>query len=151
MSEEENYSEAPSEETTATTVVKTPKKAAKKPTKKPAKVEKKVAKKPAKKEANPPRDNARKVAKASEGKLNTDQVRILRALRKGKPLIMQDIKAGVGMAAEAKYSGTFLKSIHNLRETRRVKVEEGQDHRAHTFTITERGKNDLEKAESAVK
>lgn len=151
MSEEENYSEAPSEETTTTQTVVKPKKAAKKPPKKADKPVKKAAKKVAKKAVAPPRDNARKVAKASEGKLNTDQVRILRALRKGKALVMQDIKTGVGMAAEAKYSGTFLKAIHNLRETRRVKVEEGQDHRAHTFTITERGKSDLEKAESAAK
>lgn len=155
MSEEVTNSEETTVPETAPTppkkaVAKKPaKKADKKPAKKPAKAAKKA--KAAKAPKNPPKDNARKVAKASEGKLTTDQVRILRALRKGRPCTMQVVKVGCHIPAEAKYSGSFLKAMHNLRETRRVKVEEGQEKGLHTFTITERGKSDLEKAEAAAK
>jgi DNA-binding MarR family transcriptional regulator len=124
-----------------------PKKVAK-PVKKAAK-----SKKPAKKEkvSRPARDNARKVAKATEGKLNTDQIRVLRSLQKGKTCNMSQIKEGCGMSPDQKYSSPFLKGIHKLAEERYIKVEKDQDNRAHGYTITEKGKSVLQKAETAAK
>lgn len=156
MSEETN--EQATTETT-TTDVPTPKAKAKpKPkAKKPvpkAKPKAKPANKAAKPKAEtrPPRDNARKVAKASEGKLNTDQVRVLRALNgKGRPLTMAEVKKGCGLEEDAKYSGGFLKSLHTLQESRLIRTDKEQDERTHTYAITDKGTAALKKAEAALK
>jgi DNA-binding MarR family transcriptional regulator len=157
MSEDETQVEETTEATEETTTEKSkktkpkPKKAAKKVAKKPA--AKKATKKPVKKskgESRPARDDARKVASASKGKLTTDQVRILRSLSKGRPTTMEGIKEGCGMTPEQKYSGGFLKGVHNLIEARMVKIEKDQDNRAHSYTITDKGKNTLKSAEDAV-
>ncbi len=115
----------------------TPKKA------KPAKVERKT---------RTVRDDARKVSKASDGKLTTDQVRILRSMPKlGRSTTMAEIKKGCGMKEDQKYSGGFLKGLHELQESRMVKVDKDQDNRSHTYTSTEKGRGVLEKAEKAAK
>lgn len=64
---------------------------------------------------------------------------------------MSAIKTGCGIAEHQKYSGGFLKGFHALVEARYVRVEEHQDQRAHTHTITEKGKSVLQKAEASAK
>jgi hypothetical protein len=137
----------------AATPVKATKKAPAKKSAKPTKSTK-AAKKSAKKAAtpkNPPRDDARKVAACSGGKLTTDQVRVLRALKSGKTTSMNDIKSGCGIDPDGKYSGGFLKGIHALQASRYIKVDDEEGVRGHTYSITPAGKTLLDKSEAAYK
>lgn len=115
------------------------------PAKKSVKIVKagpKSAKARAKSKSNPvpkkPRDDARAVAVASDGKLTTDQVRVLRtALR---PCRMVQIKAAFGLSPEQKYSGKFLSHVHQLIHAKLLLCYPTQDSRAFEYHTTPKGK-----------
>lgn len=110
---------------------------------------KSAAKKSAKvRKSNPvpkkPRDDARAVAVASDGKLTTDQVRVLRtALR---PCRMVQIKAAFGLSPEQKYSGKFLSHVHQLIHAKLLLCYPTQDSRAFEYHTTPKGKTALGEA-----
>lgn len=114
---------------------------------------KKTVKKTVKaKVSRPARDNARLVAKASEGALSTDQVRQLRSLAKGKTLTRDDIKEAVGIGREGKYSSKWLTDLWELNNKGLLLITEPQEgERAQGHTITAKGKQALERAEKAAK
>lgn len=127
------------------------KKVAKKTTKKKA-TEKVVKKKPVKQSSS--RDDARAVAKASNGKLNIDQVRVLRALAKPgqkKEMTRGDLKEAVGIGRDGMYSGKWLKSLWALAEKGFITTPEYEEDRLYYHTITSVGKKALASAEKAHK
>lgn len=121
---------------------------------------KKTATKPAAKAGPKPKakaspkagsDNARKVSVASDGKLNTDQVRVLRACQSGRPTTMRQIKSFLGMAPEEKYSGKFLTGIHELIRRKLLTCTKDEGNRAFEYTLTANGRKLLiESQKSAV-
>lgn len=102
-------------------------------------------------------DDAFQVAQASEGKINTAQVRILRFLKscKGKSATRKEVKEAVGHWPGR--SGYHIKWVNTLRELapKFMKIEEHEpkdgEPAKHTYTITALGKATLEKAEKAAK
>lgn len=99
-------------------------------------------------------DDAFAVAKASEGRVNTLQVRMLRALRKAKgPLTRKDLKVATNHWPHR--DGYHIKWVAKLMEMtpRFVKVEEHEPVKGelakHHYTITAIGRGILEKAEKA--
>ena len=107
--------------------------------------------------SRPAKDDARKVARASDGALNPDQVRILRVLRdngRGE-LNRNQIKEAVGIGIDKKYSGSWLKSLWALMEQKPAlmfisEYEPDQKQRAHHMhSITADGRKVLERAEKA--
>lgn len=96
-------------------------------------------------------DDARKVATASDGTLTTDQVRVLRILQSGRPTLMREIKAALGMRPDEKYSGKFLAGIHELRDGKYLKQETIQDSRAFAYVILAKGKTVLREATAEAK
>lgn len=126
---------------------------------------KKTSKKGSKKGSRPARDDARQVAKASEGKLTTDQVRQLRALKNGKEITRDDLKIGCGMKAESLYSQKWLQGLWDLNNHKpaliHITVEDaateggkstsGRRAGTHFHTITPAGKAALESAEKKAK
>jgi outer membrane biosynthesis protein TonB len=128
-----------------------------------AKAKPKTAKKPKakakakapKKAKRPAKDNARKVAAAMDGELNTDQVRQLRALAqaKGKELTRGDLKEAVGIGRDGKYSQQWLDALWELARKRPPLIVIGNyegDRKAY-HSITAAGRKALEKAEAAAK
>jgi len=135
---------------------KTVKKASKKSAK-PAKAKKEPKPKKAK-GTRPAKDDARIVAKASDGKLNPDQVRILRVLKAAKKAVDRgDIKEGVGIGRDGKYGASWLKNLWALQAHRPKYItieqpEPAQGERPkHFHQITKDGKDILETAEKAAK
>lgn len=125
---------------------------AKKTTKKTATLETDVTKKKEAKKA--PKDDARKVAKASNGKLDIAQVRILRVLHKNRTkrgLTRDDIKEAVGIGREGKYSGGWLKSLWDLDNKHLITTSNYGDDRKYYHLISETGKKVLERAEKDYK
>ncbi len=130
-------------------------------TKAKPKAKAKTAKKPkakakakaAKKVKRPAKDDARKVAKASDGDLDTDQVRQLRALSKGKELTRDDLKEAVGIGRDGKYSQKWLDSLWALARKRPPLIAIGnyEGDRKSYHSITATGKAALKKAEDAAK
>lgn len=99
-------------------------------------------------------DNARKVAKASDGKLDAAQVRILRALKNGKEVDRAELKELVGIGRDGKYSQAWLTSLWGLTETKPAYMSIVNSEETGTKTyhqITAAGKAALEKAEKAFK
>lgn len=97
-----------------------------------------------------PKDDARKVAKASRGKLDIAQVRILRALGKNRTkqgLTRDDIKEAVGIGREGKYSGGWLKSLWDLDAKHLITTSNYGDDRRYYHLISVTGKKALETAE----
>lgn len=101
----------------------------------------------------PAKDDARKVAKCSKDKLNTDQVRILRALRsaKGRELTRDDIKDAVGIGRDGKYSQTWLASLNALAEAKYMKINSYEGQRAFSHTLTKLGEQVLAASEKSFK
>lgn len=99
------------------------------------------------------KDNARWVAKVSEGKFTSDQIRILRALKGSKGAITRgDLKELVGIGRDGMYSQKWLDSLKDLETRKLLKIkiaEEGSEHRGYTHEITALGTNNLEKAEAS--
>lgn len=147
MAEQENTQVAAAADVPAVVKTKAKAKAKAKPKAKP-KAKKTKAPKKAKR---PAKDNARKVAAAIEGELNTDQVRQLRVLSKGKDLTMGDLKEGVGIGRDGKYSQGWLDSLWALARKRPPFVTIGryEGDRKNYVNITPAGKEALKKAESA--
>lgn len=125
----------------ATTTTKTKKTAPKSKAKKTGSV--RVA--PAKKTrgSNQPDVGCRAIARASEGKVNTGQVRVLRALRgRKKAVTFAELKTLVGITG--KYSASWLNKLWELSNDGYVKVEEYEasegGHSKHYRTITPKGR-----------
>lgn len=132
----------------------------------PTVTKKKTSKKSkgSKKGPRPARDDARLVAKASEGKLTTDQVRQLRALKNGKEITRDELKVACGMKAESLYSSKWLNGLHALWNNKppliQINVEDqategkttsGRRVGTHFHVITAAGKHALESAEKKAK
>ena len=96
-------------------------------------------------------DDARKVAAATDGSLNTDQIRVLRILSSGRPTLMREIKAGLGMLPTEKYSSKFLNGIHALVKGKMISCDTVQDSRAFAYTILAKGKTALKEAVAEAK
>lgn len=96
-------------------------------------------------------DDARKVAAATDGSLNTDQIRVLRILSSGRPTLMRDIKAGLGMLPTEKYSSKFLNGIHALVKSKMISCDTVQDSRAFAYAILAKGKTALKEAVAEAK
>ena len=98
-------------------------------------------------------DDARAVAAASSGKLNTDQVRILRVLAKSKhPLSRKDLKIGVGI--NGLYSQSWLKSLQDLAARKLIAINISPDpekSRGFTHEIRKLGANFLASTEKSAK
>jgi DNA-binding MarR family transcriptional regulator len=112
----------------------------------------KVAK--ANSKGKPTKDDARAVAKASGGKLDTDQVRVLRALAspgQKKELTRGDLKEAVGIGREGKYSSKWLNSLWDLAEKGFIVTPEYEGERCYYHAITAKGKKALEQSEQAYK
>ncbi len=122
------------------------------------------SKKGSKKGSRPARDDARQVAKASDGKLTTDQVRQLRALKNGKEITRDELKVACGMKAESLYSSKWLNGLHALwnhkpalilinveEQAVEGKTDSGRRVGTHFHTITAAGKQALESAEKKAK
>lgn len=107
-----------------------------------------VAKKSVKVER--PRDNARSVAYASDGKLNTDQIRVLRRLARGE-CRMVDLKAAIGLTPEQKYSGKFLKGVHEMVASKLIAVAHYDESRAYEYSILAKGRKLLAETEADAK
>lgn len=90
-------------------------------------------------------DGARKAAKASGGKLNTDQVRILRALLPGKTIDKADLKDAVGIGRDKKYTQQWNDALWDLHERKYIVIDDSE--KRHYFTITSVGERALEEAE----
>ena len=106
-----------------------------------------------KKVKRPAKDDARKVAAATDGSLNTDQLRILRALSSGKELTRGDLKEAVGIGRDGKYSQKWLDGLWALATKRPPLIAIGnyEKDRKSYHTITAKGKEVLKKAEEAGK
>lgn len=136
---------------------KAPKKAVKKAPKvgKPkAKAAKKVVKTGEKKAA---KDDARQVAAASDGRLNIDQVRIVRSLKLGTAVTRDDLKELVGIGRDGKYSGKWLTSLVELSEKKppylkitTPEAQEGERGGRRFHEVTAAGKAALASAEGKV-
>lgn len=102
-----------------------------------------------------PDDGCRAVAKASDGKLNSAQVRILRFLKtQKKPVDRTAIKVGVGIGAEGLYSADWLHGLWALDNSKWIKIEEHEPTEGkakHWHSITMKGKELLEKCEKSAK
>lgn len=97
-------------------------------------------------------DGCAEVARASEGVLDTDQVRLLRAMRNGKTYTRQDLMELVGIGRGGNYSGKWAKSLRDLGPAKLVKISvDVEGGRAHLHTITQQGKKTLEKYEKLAK
>ena len=96
-------------------------------------------------------DDARKVAAATDGSLNTDQIRVLRILSSGRPTLMREIKAGLGMLPTEKYSSKFLNGIHALVKGKMISCDTVQDSRAFAYAILAKGKTALKEAVAEAK
>lgn len=106
------------------------------------------------------KDDARLVARASEGRLDSNQVRILRALigTRKPELTRAELKDGVGIGAENRVGGPWNKSLWALYSASQPLMtitehggEEGAGHKYYTFMVTARGREVLEKAEKGAK
>jgi hypothetical protein len=86
------------------------------------------------------KDDARKLASATEGNLSTDQIRVLRCCSSGRSVRMVQIKASVGLAPEQKYSGKFLSGIHDLCHRKFIRCTREEGSRAFLYTILEKRK-----------
>lgn len=97
-------------------------------------------------------DGAEQVAKASEGKLITSQVRILRALKKSsKPMTRLQLKEAVGLGHKKGFHIKWLKALRELAPKYiKIKLEEGGDgEQAKNYhSITDAGKNLIKEAEA---
>ena len=78
-------------------------------------------------------DNAREVSKCSDGQLNTDQVRILRALRNGKEMNRKDLStlSGPGPACGKRW----LASLRQLEEKKLIIITTKEDAAGHAARI----------------
>jgi hypothetical protein len=101
-------------------------------------------------------DDARKVAKHSDGDLSTGQVRVLRALAGRKnPVTMAELKDAVGIGRENKYSASWLTDVKELYapEYDYIRCEthptEGTGRAAFHYSIRPNGRKALEAAERA--
>lgn len=97
------------------------------------------------------KDDARKVAFASDGKLDTDQVRVLRCIAMRNGTYMREIKSYIGLAPDEKYSGKFLDGIHRLTSSKMIRVEVEQSSRRHVYYILDKGRKALKDAVAAEK
>jgi len=103
-------------------------------------------------------DDARAVAKTTDGFLDTQQVRILRALKKSdkkNPIDMAELKDRVGIGRDKKYSKGWLDALHDLIKHKLVVStlspngsipEEGKRRKHYYYTLSS-GVKRLEKAE----
>lgn len=83
---------------------------------------------------------------AKELGLNIDKLRILKVLRGARgPIMMADLKDGVGIGRDNKYSGKWLASVHELYADGLILVEDYEGQRGHSYTITASGKKSIAK------
>lgn len=96
------------------------------------------------------RDDCAAIAKVS-GKFSAAQVRILRCLAKaGKPISRTDIKEGVGIGRDGKYSQSWLNELKDLDTNKYIRICVRDDEKpGYTHEITALGKKALLKAEEA--
>jgi hypothetical protein len=100
-------------------------------------------------------DGCEAIARASDGKLNTLQVRFLRILkaRGGKALTRKELKEETGhwLHRPNQYHKKWVLALKNLAEAKLVKVEEHEPDKGNArmvYSITAKGKEILDKATS---
>lgn len=112
----------------------------------------KVAKAP--KKSPKPRSREYYLAKSSNGKFNTDGVKILTGLRKlgGGPVDRAAIKEVVGIGRDGLYSKAWLDTLKGLEASRFVTINrDAEGSRGYLHTLTASGRKALEKLEAAFK
>lgn len=107
-------------------------------------------------------DGARQLAKASNGKFNVDQIRILRSLKntkQNKSIDMPELKDRVGIGRDGKYSQSWLTSLKSLNDKKLIQItlsangqipKEG-GRKKHFYHIFASGKKAIEQVEKLPK